>query len=55
MCVPAGALIRDGGKTMKRLIVTKLVGRVVTGREMRSAHFMPVIAFDSFQLSKKEA
>ena len=30
----------------------KLVGRVVTGEEMRSMHFMMVIAFDSFQMSK---
>ena len=31
---------------------TKLVGRVVTGEKIRSVYFMPVIAFDSFQISK---
>ena len=32
--------------------MTKLVGRVVTGGEMRSVHFILVIAFDSFQMPK---
>ena len=34
-------------------IVTKLVESVLTGGEMRSMHFMPVVAFDSFQMSVK--
>ena len=34
-------------------IVTKFVESVVTGGEMRSMHFMPVVAFDSFQMSVK--
>ena len=33
-------------------IIKKLVGRVVTGGEMTSVHFMLVIAFDSFQVLK---
>ena len=32
----------------------KLVGLVVSSREMRSVHLVPVVAFDSIQMSKTE-
>ena len=32
--------------------MARVVGRVVTGRKMKSVHFMLVIAFASFEMSK---